>query len=97
MSECVIILDRPTAAERDAVHEMVKEKATGWWHHFSDAWIVSGESPSYWRDKVKALLSEPGSSVLVLALPRNKKERSWSLFGANAKTKGEWLHQNYRR
>jgi hypothetical protein len=92
----VIIIDQPTASARDAVHSIVKENAVGWWHHFNDAWIVTGHTPSYWRDKVKAVLNEPSSSVLVLALPHEEADRYWSLYGANASTKGRWLHENYR-
>lgn len=92
MKKYVILLDRASAQERAAVHVVIKEKAGGWWHHFQDGWIVSGQSTHFWRNLVKEKLASPGSAVLVLSLPE-EGERQWAYFGPKGRSK--WLHQNY--
>jgi hypothetical protein len=92
----VILLDRATPEERAAVQSAIKEKARGWWHHFQDSWIVSGETAKFWRDLVKENLNSPQSAVLVLSLPEEKAKRGWAYFGPRSKDKTKWLHENYR-
>lgn len=94
MRKHVVLLDRSTAEERAAVQAAIKENADGWWHHFQDAWIVSGKTPKFWRDLVREHLSSPESGVLVLALPE-KGERGWAFYGPRLKAKTKWLHGNY--
>lgn len=94
MKKYIIVLDRATPEERAAVQMAIKEQANGWWHHFQDAWIVSGKTVGFWRDLVKGIIDSPGSGVLVLALPK-KVERRWAFFGPRPKEKTKWLHRNY--
>jgi hypothetical protein len=91
----VVLIDRATPAERASVQAAIKESAKGWWHHFEDAWIVSGGSASKWRKLVKENLSDPPSGVLVLRLPDGKDERQWAYYGPFAKKRMKWLHRNY--
>lgn len=94
MSDFAISIDRATQAELNAVHEIVKENANGWWHRHVNLWIVGGGTASKWRDLLKpALLS--GSSILVLQLPDEDSEKKWSYNGQNAEEKCRWFHDNY--
>jgi hypothetical protein len=89
------LIDGATPTERASVQAAVKEDAKGWWHHFENAWIVSGGTASKWRKLVKENLSSPSSAVLVLKLPDNKDDRRWAYFGPSAKKRMKWFHSNY--
>lgn len=90
----VVILDKATADEIAAVHELIKTKSTFWWHHFSTAWIAAGLTAKEWRDLIRPALPSPESSVLILALPKNG-DRTWSLLAPKAIEMGAWFHRNY--
>jgi hypothetical protein len=101
----IIVLDRATAAEREAVHEVVKDHANGWWHRFASAWIVGAGSSSVaeWRDLVTEALdivraaSDDGEAsnagVLVVNLPVFE-ERDWAFHGKRASERTAWLHKH---
>jgi hypothetical protein len=72
---CIIILDQPPEGVRQAVHDIVKENATDWWHHLSDVWIAGGLSAKEWRDMI--MKKFPGQ-ILVLPLPDDREERVWA-------------------
>jgi hypothetical protein len=91
----LILLDQATAEQIDAVHALMKENANGWWHHFSDAWIVFGKSSSEWRDIVSKCIEEGSASVLVIALPKDKASRSYAYYGTEVDKRIEWLKSNY--
>jgi hypothetical protein len=90
----VIVLDRATDEERAAVQSAIKENASGWWHHFRDAWIVSGRNRKYWRELMEETLISPASAVLILTLPE-PGSRAWSYYGPFADAKTKWLEKNY--
>jgi hypothetical protein len=41
----LVILDRGTPEEREAIQAQIKKSGTAWWHHFQDVWIVKGGDP----------------------------------------------------
>jgi hypothetical protein len=89
MSKFVIILDRGTRSEREAVQAAVKANANEiWWHWFTDTWLVGGGTAAFWRDVTKHSLVAGPSSVLVLELGS-----SWASFGPNGQERMQWLHQ----
>ena len=88
-----IALDKLTPERREVIHEIVKEKANGWWHNFSDLWIAGGLSPQEWRDLIRPVIKGTPSSVLVLPISRN---RGWAAFGIGAAKRFKWLHRNMR-
>jgi hypothetical protein len=73
---CIIILDQPDPAERQAVHDLIKENSSGWWHHFPDVWIAGGQPVTAWRDMIA---SQTPGKVMVLALPDATQERNWAM------------------
>lgn len=91
----VIILDRATDEQREAVHAVVKEHARGWWHHMTDAWIVFGHTAKQWRDWTRDAARGGPASVLVLTLPDDPGRR-WAYVGPDAKKRMEWVHRNYK-
>ena len=92
----VIILDGPTQAQRDAVHERVKKVTKSWWHTFDDVWIVrSGTSPTEWIDRLQPVFKSGPASFLVLGLPGTTDTRSWGYFGPNPTQRVAWLHRYY--
>jgi hypothetical protein len=92
----LIVLDRASAEQRNAVHEAIKGHANGWWHQFADTWIVGGGvSAAEWRDLLRTHISSP-AGVLVLRLPdAASASRNWAMFGPDAKIRAEWIHENY--
>lgn len=86
----VILADRIGPEKREAIHEVVKQHSEGWWHHFTNVWIVRGHTAKFWRDAVIGLGTP--SSVLVLNLPA-EKDRTWAYAGPKAEERAEWLHK----
>ena len=93
----VIILDSASASLINEVHEVVKPAAQSWWHRFTSTWIVLSEtSTQEWRDLIRPVIAGKGASVLVMRLPPEEAHRNWSYFGAAAKDRCEWLHENVK-
>jgi hypothetical protein len=86
----VVILDAPSAEQREQVHEAVKANAAAWWHHLPDVWIVlSDKDANDWRDLVREAAT-PKLNVLVLKLPPRRGFR-WSYYNIPG---GDWLSKN---
>lgn len=95
----VIILNEATDAQIDAVHELLKQHATGWWHHFENVWIVGGElNAAQWREVVTPLIDRGRASVLVMPLPDEAVARqNWSYYGIDTDERLAWLSHNLGR
>ncbi len=94
----IISVDQATSEQLNSVHEIIKQHANGWWHHFINVWIVGGgETAQFWRDQIKEAIKTGEASALVLKLPESIDERNWSLFGVNSGKRGAWLHKNYKQ
>jgi hypothetical protein len=91
----LIILSDPAPTLREAVQELVVQHASEWWHQLPDVWIVQGDDPKAWRDRLAPLKTAAGdgSSLLVLSLPDSY--RAWAFRGPNNKLVTEWLYENY--
>jgi hypothetical protein len=87
----VILVDDATPAQQNAVTLFLKGKV-GYWHHFSDAWLVASNSGEWTAAKLRDELTKvvSGPSVLVLKIDSPK---GWAAFG----TKGifAWLHSTW--
>lgn len=91
----IIVLDQGSPEERAAIHALVKEHASGWWHHFGDVWLAGGKKKaSEWRDLLKEATTGSGSALMVMKLPKSGR-RSWAYFGPKAKERCDWVHRNY--
>jgi hypothetical protein len=93
-SAVMIVLDRATPEEREAVHALVKQHAKGWWHQFSDVWIAGGKTSREWRDILRGTIPGGTSSLLVIALPEEGR-RQWSFRGPRVRRRTRWLHTTY--
>ena len=93
-SAFIIVIDRATDDELNTAHEAIKSKADGWWHRYTNTWIVGGLTASEWRDLVKRVLISDSASVLVLKLPE-AEDRRWAYYGPRAEERMGWLHRNY--
>ena len=91
----VIIVDSVTTEQREAVHEVIKERAAAWWHHVPDVWIVlSDQTTADWKNLLKTELHAGPASLLTLRLPGDKGGR-WSTFGFSRKPEStQWLKTN---
>lgn len=87
----IVMADRIGPEKREAIHAIVKEHSSGWWHHFANVWIVRGHSATFWRDALIEHLGSP-SAVLVMSLPPKDATR-WAYYGSKAQEKAEWLHK----
>jgi hypothetical protein len=87
----VVLVDDATPVQQNSVTLFLKGKF-GYWHHFSDAWLVTSSSGDWTaarlRDELKNVV--PGPSVLVLKVD---SPNGWAAFG----TKGvfQWLHSTW--
>ena len=95
-----IAVDRATTQQLNAVHELVKQHANGWWHHHTNLWIVGASAQnadtkrvSFWRDLIKPVLAVGQAKILVLRLPSEADGRWW----ASTKDDGVWLRKTYTK
>ena len=97
----LIVLDRATGPEREAVHEAVKAHTSrGWWHRFVNVWIVGGgKSVAEWRDVASGALeaaaglqeqAQSNAAILVFNLPPYD-ERDWAYHGHAGEERMAWL------
>jgi hypothetical protein len=93
----VIIVDRPTPAQRDQVHARVKKATKWWWHKYDDVWIVRGGQAGEWRDRLLPAFKTGASSLLVLKLPGPNEQQSWAYFGPDPTDRLAWLHRYYTK
>ncbi len=93
----VILLDRATADEREAVQAIVKDEAQKWWHRFQDVWLATGHSAPEWRELLKPVLGSPTSNLLVFSLPSDPTDRDWSYWGTQADERTAWIKRNFPR
>ena len=96
MSKYLLILaDQIDNTQRNLIQQVVKNNADDWWHEFLDAWIVSTDKKArWWRDELKVIFGAPGSSFMVLTLPR-PGAGEWSSYMAPKKSK--WIKENIWR
>ena len=87
----VILVDDATPEQQNAVTLYLKDKV-GYWHHFSDAWLVTtvseGWSVTKFRDELRNVVKGPGVLVLKIDSPKG-----WAAFGA--KGVFAWLHSTW--
>lgn len=87
-------LDVPT---RNNVHEFVKTNSQGWWHRFPDVWMVRGQTPTYWRDRLKEIIrAGTGDSVLVLQLSNTTPGPGWASWSTETDLT-DWLKTHFRK
>ena len=75
----IILVDDATREQQNAVTLFFKGKF-GYWHHFSDAWLVSTTRDEWTtakiRDELKSVV--PGPNILVLEI---EAPNAWAGFG----------------
>jgi len=94
----VIILDRPSQAQRAAVQARIKKVTQSWWHEYDDVWMVrSATTPSEWIDRLQPVFKTGNASFLVLGLPGADEARTWAYFGPDPTKRLAWLHRYYTK
>jgi hypothetical protein len=96
-SKYVIILDRSKPTEQQAVQEIVKVHAKGWWRRFEATWIVGGHDAKYWRALIQPIMAPGPSGVLVLRLADAPTDDRWAYYGPTSRFKSGWLQKNLPR
>lgn len=91
----LITIDQLSDERREVIHELVKVKASGWWHNMPNVWIVAGLSHTQWRDELHPVINGTGASILVIELPDAKANRMWAFNGPNSSAKTKWLYEDY--
>ncbi len=90
----LIVLDRPTKEQRNAVHKCVKGNAqTGWWHRFENVWMAQGLSAQEWVGLIEPLIEEGRTSVMVFRLPHDPEV---GYYGENPDVRLKWIEKRLR-
>ena len=89
----LIALDRASFEERQAVQAIVKSKS-GWWHHFTDVWLVTGRTSDYWSKALQPALTQGRSSFLIVELPEHARHGGWVYYGVEADKRAAWLEKH---
>lgn len=94
MRHFIMLVDDATVAQQNAVTKSFHGKQQGYWHFFSDAWLLIDPTDSLTvdglRDHLKAVV--PGATTLVLPIDNPK---TWSGFGKTNDFK--WLHESWSK
>lgn len=88
-TKLVIVSDRCTPEDREAITVMLKTEV-GWWHWFEHAWLivdVKGHDPSWWVGKLRRVA--PDSHFFVV----NVNGGSWA--GVGRKNAFQWLRDEW--
>jgi hypothetical protein len=92
----VIVVDRPSDRQREAVHQRIKKATQWWWHQYADTWIVGGGgNATDWSKRLQPVFKNGASSVLVFRLPGQDETQSWAYFGPHSAERIDWLHKYY--
>lgn len=78
----VICVDNSTKEQQDTVTEFLKEEKGGYWHWFSDLWLVTDKHHKWTskslRDHLNSII--PGAHKIVIQIDG---DNTWSGFGNN--------------
>jgi len=90
----IICVDDSSKEQQDALTQFLKDKKVGYWHWFSDVWLMTDPqrkwTASQLRNELESLL--PAAHKLILQIDG---ESTWSGFG---KTKMfDWLKQTWSK
>ena len=90
----ILVIDNPTKEQQNAVTNFFKSRLLGYWHWFSDVWLLTDITNTWTvtslRDKVQELIPEVEMIVLTVG-----SDSTWAGFGK--KTKFKWLHNTWKR
>ena len=94
----VIMVDRATTRQLEAVHQAITANSSTWWHDMSNVWIVIGpRSHIDWNMIVGGTLRAAGvePKVLILQLPAGFGDRHFAALGMD-EDGNNWLWTAYR-
>ncbi len=88
----ILVIDGATKEQQNIITIFFKDRM-GYWHWFSDAWLLTDSSNTWTvssiRDKVQELI--PGINMIVLAI---ESDTEWAGFGqAN---RFDWLNDTWK-
>lgn len=93
----IVLLGSTTKAQNQEFVSFLSENHLGWWHYFSDSWLLISKlgkiSSEEIRDKVKEIY--PGVNNLVLEF--YSEGDTWAGFGPSNEKQNmfKWLHKNW--
>jgi len=83
------VVDDSTPTQQNAISEWVRDAGFGFWHYYSDLWLLvdwsNGHTTSSIRDKLRDLTSGASNIVIQVQHPDD-----WAAFGN--KESFEWLN-----
>jgi hypothetical protein len=91
----LIVLERATDAELDAVQAIAKVHTDEWWHEIENVWIVRGHDAKYWVTLIKPVIPHGPSGVMVLKLPDGDAPSSRSYWAVQGRKRFDWLNKVY--
>lgn len=73
----IVVASSLSAQQREQIHEIVKAKSNGWWHHMPNVWIVRGGTVASWTDSWTSVV-EPGRAAGLVFKLDNGTPEGWS-------------------
>lgn len=94
MRRFLIMVDDATPTQQNLITEFFRGKPQGFWHHFTDAWLIA-DPTDVWtceslRDQLSALV--PGATTLVMQIDNPK---AWAGYGNTQSF--TWLHDSWSK
>lgn len=92
MRRFIMIVDDATPEQQNAITKSLEGKPQGFWHYFSDVWLIIDASNTCTTISLRDHLSQvvPGATTLILPID-NANE--WQGFGKQDTFK--WLHDTW--
>lgn len=88
----VLLIDNATKEQQNTITNLFKSKGLGYWHWYSDAWLLTDASLKWDQGSIRDLVQEylPGVDTLVI-----KVESAYQWAGFGKKEKFAWLHESW--
>lgn len=90
MKRYVVVTDRATASEQDAIRGVLDGTEIAWWHHLSQTWLVVDAEDKFTAASLRDLFTKAAPSRSVLVLQATK---FWA--GHMAPKSFEWLDSEW--
>ncbi len=88
----MVAIDDATKDQQDAVTRYLKSENVGFWHYFSDLWLVTEGGREWTAADLRSNLLEvvPGATLLVMPIESGRK---WAAYGPKGTFK--WLRETW--
>jgi hypothetical protein len=91
----LIILERATDQELEAVQAIAKAHSEDWWHEIENVWIVRGQTATYWLTLITPVIPHGNSGAFVFRLPDEAAWEDFRSYAISGRERTSFVRQIY--